>query len=79
MYFYSAMYSNSQKIQNGNILICEGTTGRIFEITEFGEIVWEFINYFPSEGQKEIFSRSYPVYCAFRYDMNYPGIRTNII
>ena len=71
---YSSMYSNCQRLPNGNTLGCEGTTGRIFEVTVDGELVWEFVNYFPRYETSPIRSRSYPVYAAYRYGMDYPGL-----
>jgi hypothetical protein len=76
MLFYSSMYSNCQRLPNGNTLVCEGMTGRIFEITTRQTLVWEYVNAFPgpehpgSPGE----SRSYPVYGAFRYGHDYPGL-----
>ncbi|MFW6138957.1 MAG: thioredoxin, partial [Spirochaetota bacterium] len=58
----------------GNTLICEGTTGRIFEVTGCGDLVWEFVNYFPYYEASPIHSRSCPVYSAYRYGMDYPGL-----
>jgi hypothetical protein len=42
--FNSPYIAGAQRLPNGNTLICEGGTGRIFEVTKEGEIVWEFIN-----------------------------------
>jgi hypothetical protein len=74
MLFYSSMYSSCQRLPNGNTLICEGTTGRIFEITMNHALVWEYVNYLPSCEPSPIHSRSYPVYSAYRYGINYPGL-----
>lgn len=41
--FYSGRISGSQTLPNNNVLICEGNTGRFFEINENKEIVWEYI------------------------------------
>lgn len=43
-YFWSSFVSGAERLPNGNILICEGAYGRIFEVTQSGEIVWEFVN-----------------------------------
>ncbi len=40
---YSGFISSSQRLPNGNTLITEGVTGRIFEVTKEHEIVWEYI------------------------------------
>ena len=42
--FYSFMVSGCQRLPNGNTLICEGATGRIFEVTEKHEVVWEYVS-----------------------------------
>lgn len=42
--FYSMGGGASQRLPNGNTLITESNKGRVFEITEEGETVWEFYN-----------------------------------
>jgi hypothetical protein len=42
--FFSSRISNAQRLPNGNTLICEGDTGRLFEVTNDGELVWEYVN-----------------------------------
>lgn len=42
--FFSSIVSSAQRLPNGNILICEGRNGEIFEIDENENIVWEYIN-----------------------------------
>jgi hypothetical protein len=41
--FYSAIQGTQQRLHNGNTFICESTTGRLFEVTYDGEIVWEYV------------------------------------
>ncbi|MBC2890206.1 aryl-sulfate sulfotransferase [Gordonibacter massiliensis (ex Traore et al. 2017)] len=41
--FYSPLTSDAQRLENGNTLICEGTTGRIMEMTPEKELVWEYV------------------------------------
>jgi len=41
-HFFSSYVSNAQRLPNRNTLITEGLTGRIFEVTNKSEIVWEF-------------------------------------
>lgn len=55
--FYSGHISGAQRLLDGNTLICEGATGRIFEVTESGEIAWEHFS--PDSAQ---------VFRAYRYD-----------
>jgi Arylsulfotransferase (ASST) len=42
--FFSFMISGAERLANGNTLITEGATGRLFEITPDGETVWEFVS-----------------------------------
>ena len=42
--FHSAFISGAHRIANGNTFITEGATGRFFEITQEGEMVWEYWN-----------------------------------
>lgn len=42
--FFSPYISNAERLPNGNTLICEGSFGRIFEVTQAGEVVWEYVN-----------------------------------
>jgi outer membrane protein assembly factor BamB len=42
--FYAMNISGAQRLPNGNTLITEGPSGRIFEVTVEGEIVWEYIH-----------------------------------
>jgi hypothetical protein len=41
--FFSILISSAQRLPNGNTLITEGITGRIFEVTKDKEITWEYI------------------------------------
>jgi len=41
--FYSDRISGAQRLPNGNTLICEGSHGRVFEVTPENNIVWEYI------------------------------------
>ncbi|HUR76683.1 MAG TPA: aryl-sulfate sulfotransferase [Acidimicrobiales bacterium] len=42
--FFSFMVSGAERLANGNTLITEGATGRIFEVTTAGETVWEYVS-----------------------------------
>jgi arylsulfotransferase ASST len=57
--FFSPRISNAQRLPNGNTLICEGTFGRIFEVTVSGELVWEFVNPYFGEGADNRVFRAY--------------------
>lgn len=42
--FYSPTRGSNQRLPNGNTFIAESDSGRLFEVTPNGEIVWEFLN-----------------------------------
>ena len=68
--FFSPFGSGMQRLENGNTLISEALTGRMFEVTSTGELVWEFVNPFgpfppygdPSQGLFGIGNLSYRAY-----------------
>lgn len=41
--FYSAYMGNAQPLANGNVHITEAATGRLFEVTRTGNVVWEYV------------------------------------
>jgi hypothetical protein len=55
--FYSTIISGAQRLPNGNTLVCDGTSGHIFEVAAGGQrrqpyspIVWKFISPFTDTG-----------------------------
>ena len=42
--FFNPFMGGQQRLPNGNTLIVETLNGRFFQVTEEGEIVWEYIN-----------------------------------
>jgi len=44
--FYAQNISGVQRLPSGNTLICDGPSGRFFEVTSAGETVWEYVNPF---------------------------------
>jgi hypothetical protein len=66
--FFSPFISNAQRLPNGNTLICEGSFGRLFEVTADGEVVWEYVNPdFPVPAGKPDAPPSNRVFRAYRY------------
>jgi Arylsulfotransferase (ASST) len=70
--FLSAHIAGADRLAGGNVLICEGATGRIFEVTPKGEVVWEWTN---------PFNRRLPngmmiswVFRSYRYEMGDPAL-----
>jgi hypothetical protein len=58
--FFSTNISGAQRLPNGNTLICEGATGRVFEVTPGGKIVWEFQNPLVENGRADVY-RAYRI------------------
>ena len=67
--FYSFMCSGASRLPNGNTLITESATGRLFEVTASGETVWEFVSPFFFGSR---FGRSPFVFRAYRYALDDP-------
>ena len=44
--FFSNYISGAERLWSGSVLVCEGSSGRLFEVTRAGEVVWEWINPF---------------------------------
>jgi hypothetical protein len=42
--FYCNSRGSAQMLPNGNVLVTDSASGRVFEITRAGEVVWEFLN-----------------------------------
>lgn len=59
--FYSAAISGTQRLPNGNTLICEGNSAHFFEVTASGETVWEY-------------DYTGMVFRVERYAPDYPGL-----
>jgi hypothetical protein len=64
--FFSPYISGAQRLANGNTLICEGCHGRLFEVTQGAEVVWEYVSphFFQEPGRAGLNNW---VFRAFRY------------
>jgi hypothetical protein len=51
--FYSVFISGATRLPNGNTFICEGATGRFFEVNSEGKTLWEHVNTFGGELDRE--------------------------
>jgi Arylsulfotransferase (ASST)/Secretion system C-terminal sorting domain len=73
--FYSLNISGSQRLLNGNTHICEGASGRIFEVDTAGEIHWEYIVPLSSgspitQGDAPTFNSTFR---SYRYGNDFPA------
>lgn len=59
--FYSFNISSAQRLENGNTLVTEGAPGRVFEVDQDGNIVWEFMG-----GPSEAENGDTSIYRAYR-------------
>jgi hypothetical protein len=73
--FFSMNVSGAQRLANANTLITEGRSGRIFEVTLGGDVVWEYINPYEVVHRGQ---RSRAVFRAYRYAADSPQIRGRI-
>lgn len=74
--FFSFNISGAQRLPNGNTLVCEGASGRFFEVTNEGELVWEYANPYVFRHRDE--PRSSAVFRAHRYAADSPQLRNRI-
>ena len=72
--FFSSYIAGCDRLPGGNVLICEGSDGRVFEVTQSGEVVWEWINPFLNFGPGPGGSRSVQIFRAHRYEPDYGGL-----
>jgi hypothetical protein len=70
--FFSPIVSSADRLDNGNTLICEGVSGRIFEVTREGETVWEWHNPFNHTIRGD--QNSFMLWRAHRYGPDHPAL-----
>ena len=70
--FFTHFTGGAQRLPNGNTLITEGQTGRLFEVTPVGEIVWEYVSPFVVPSQ---FGMANGVFRAHRYGPDHPALQ----
>lgn len=74
--FYSSYISGASQLSNGNVIITEGDSGTLFEVTEDGETVWKYVNPVDSSGimTQGTTSETNDVFRAYRYETDYDGL-----
>jgi hypothetical protein len=53
-------------------LVCEGTSGRLFEVNRAHEVVWEWINPFLNNNSRG--EATVSIYRAHRYPADHPAL-----
>ena len=84
--FYSRIMGCVQRLPNGNTLICESTSGNLFQVTPDGKTVWKYVypmdrdtplkqgeEASPRENVQGLFSNA--VYRAYWYAPDHPGLQ----
>ena len=74
--FYSPNISGAQRLPNDNTFICDGRTGRLFEVATEGDVVWEFMNPEIAPWRGEKLARA--VFRALRYSVDGPEVRGRV-
>jgi hypothetical protein len=70
--FFSGHISGASPLASGNVLVCEGTSGRLFEVTRRREVVWEWINPFVNNNSRG--DATVSIYRAHRYSAEHPAL-----
>lgn len=74
--FFSTGISGAQRLPNGNTAICDGRTGRLFEVTTEGDIVWEYMNPEICHWRGENLNRA--IFRAVRYAVDGPEVQGRV-
>ena len=71
--FFTPVMGGVQRLENGNTLICEALSGRVFEVSPDDEMVWDYVA--PMHFYNEIFdSDSNAMFRAYRHKADSPEI-----
>jgi len=57
--FYAEYISGTQRLPDGNTLICDGPAGRFFEVTPGKNVIWEYLNPYPNMSSNKVFKIQY--------------------
>jgi hypothetical protein len=82
--FLSPIIAGTERMTNGNTLICEGTVGRLFEVTPDARTVWKWVNPMLASGPVQqgtdltvdprIPLQNNAIFKMRRYEADYPGL-----
>jgi hypothetical protein len=67
--FYSPICSSSQRLPNGNTLICSASQGLFIEVSNKKQVIWSYVNQYPLWLSQKTVTEIY------RYPPDYPGLR----
>jgi hypothetical protein len=69
--FNPMRFSGAQRLPRGNTLVCDGPVGRFFEVTPEQDVIWEYINPYPTPSGSEVFKATR--YFVRNYAAGTPG------
>jgi len=72
-FLYSSFLGSCQRLPNDNTLILEGTTGRLMEVNQRCNMVWEYVS--PHRFDSPEWGNNAYVCSARRYGLDYAGVR----
>ena len=71
----SWLMGGAQRLPNGNTLICGGQYGHLYEVTVYGDVVWEYIIPLSRDGiRQRVKGENITIYNVRRYSSDYPGL-----
>lgn len=70
--FFSGHISGAERLAGENVLVCEGASGRVFEATRRGEVVWEWIS--PFVNRNPAGTPIAWLFRAHRYEPDHPAL-----
>jgi hypothetical protein len=77
--FFSHIGSSGQRLPNGNTFICSDTEGHLFEVTDKGELAWEYISPVTRDGPVKTLGDVLPMvnsaFRAYRYSADHPAFK----
>jgi hypothetical protein len=78
--FYSATMGSAQMQPNGNILICEASTGALTEVDSSGTEVWRYVSpLIPSGALSQNSTGNNGVFEIKRYSNEFPGLLAHVL
>lgn len=72
--FSADFLSGAHRLANGNTFICSGPTGRLFEVTPDGTVVWEYLNPFTGDAPNPAGDPRYSVFRATLIEAGHPAL-----
>ncbi|MBC8402568.1 MAG: aryl-sulfate sulfotransferase [Candidatus Marinimicrobia bacterium] len=72
-FMFSSFLGNAQKLDNGGLLVVEGTRGHIMELNYRNSVVWEYVT--PDWGKDPVYGENNWIISAYRYSLNEDSLK----